>query len=130
MFKRLINFWILIIWISSVVYAGLIKNPKTVLVGASRTDITPKFPVVLAGYGGRTKEFEGIDNALWARCLVIGRENPAVLVVIDNCGITKEVRAALAKRIKKLGIPEKNLVITYMIFIYTLKSLIMIKKIM
>ena len=112
MFKRLINFWILILCISSVVYAGLIKNPKTVLVGASRTDITPKFPVVLAGYGGRTKEFEGIDNALWARCLVIGRENPAVLVVIDNCGITKEIRAALAKRIKKLGIPEKNLVIT------------------
>ena len=112
MFKRLINFWILILCISSVVYAGLIKNPKTVLVGVSRTDITPKFPVVLAGYGGRTKEFEGIDNALWARCLVIGRENPAVLVVIDNCGITKEIRAALAKRIKKLGIPEKNLVIT------------------
>ena len=112
MFKRLINFWTLILCISSVVYAGLIKNPKTVLVGVSRTDITPKFPVVLAGYGGRTKEFEGIDNALWARCLVIGRENPAVLVVIDNCGITKEIRAALAKRIKKLGIPEKNLVIT------------------
>ena len=85
MFKQLINFWILILWSSSVVYAGLIKNPKTVLVGVSRTDITPKFPVVLAGYGGRTKEFEGIDNALWARCLVLGRDNPAVLVVIDNC---------------------------------------------
>ena len=82
------------------------------LIGVSRTDITPKFPVVLAGYGGRTKEFEGIDTKLWARCLVIGKDNPAVLVVIDNCGITSKIRNDLAERVKKFGISESNLVIS------------------
>ena len=88
------------------------NQSETVFVGSSKVDITPKFPVVLAGYGGRTQEFEGIDTKLWARCLVIGKENPAVLVVIDNCGITSKIKNDLAERIKKFGISESNLVIS------------------
>ena len=88
------------------------NQSETVFVGSSKVDITPKFPVVLAGYGGRTQEFEGIDTKLWARCLVIGKENPAVLVVIDNCGITSKIRNGLAERIKKFGISDSSLVIS------------------
>ena len=85
---------------------------ESVFIGSSKTDITPNFPVVLAGYGGRTKEFEGVDAALWARCLVIGKDDPAVLVVVDNCGITKEIRSKLAQRISEFGVSEKNLVVS------------------
>ncbi|MDE0569866.1 MAG: hypothetical protein OSB44_04245, partial [Verrucomicrobiales bacterium] len=58
-----------------------------VQVGVAKIDVTPREPVVLAGYGGRTKEFDGIDTSLWARCLVIGKNEPAVIVVVDNCGV-------------------------------------------
>ena len=40
------------------------------VVGAARIDATPTQPVVLAGYGGRTKEYEGIDTKLWARAMI------------------------------------------------------------
>lgn len=85
---------------------------RGVFIGSSKTDITPNFPVLLAGYGGRTKEHEGVDTSLWARCLVIGKDDPAVLVVVDNCGITKEIRSKLAQRIAELGVSEKNLVVS------------------
>ena len=87
-------------------------SSESVFIGSSKTDITPNFPVVLAGYGGRTKEFEGIDALLWARCVVIGKDDPAVLVVVDNCGITKEIRSKLAGRIAEFGVSEKNLVVS------------------
>ncbi|MDB4721432.1 neutral/alkaline non-lysosomal ceramidase N-terminal domain-containing protein [Verrucomicrobiales bacterium] len=83
-----------------------------VQVGVAKVDVTPREPVVLAGYGGRTKEFDGIDTPLWARCLVIGKNEPAVIVVVDNCGIPGKLRTLLAKRLSKQGIPEKNLVVS------------------
>ena len=88
-FKSVIHIVFVIIGLSLfllVINADSNNQSKTIFVGSSKVDITPKFPVVLAGYGGRTREFEGVDTELWARCLVIGKENPAVLVVIDNCG--------------------------------------------
>lgn len=82
-----------------------------VLVGVAKIDVTPIEPVVLAGYGGRTNEFDGIDSPLWARSLVIGGEDPAVIVVVDNCGIPGKLRSVLAERLSKRGIPDKNLVV-------------------
>ena len=82
-----------------------------VQVGVAKVDVTPREPVVLAGYGGRTKAFDGIDSPLWARSLVIGGEEPAVIVVVDNCGVPGKLRSLLAERLSKRGIPEKNLVV-------------------
>ena len=53
-------------------------------VGVSRVDVTPTHPVLLAGYGGRTTEHEGVDTPLWARAMVIGKTKPAVIVALDN----------------------------------------------
>ena len=114
-FKRVIHIVYTIIGLGLfllVIFADPNNKTNSVFVGSSKVDVTPKFPVVLAGYGGRTKEFDGIDTKLWARCLVIGKDNPAVLVVIDNCGITSKIRNDLAERIKKFGISESNLVIS------------------
>ena len=87
------------------------ESKNNVQVGVAKVDVTPREPVVLAGYGGRTKEFDGIDSSLWARCMVIGRNEPAVIVVVDNCGVPGKLRSLLAKRLFKRGIPEKNLVV-------------------
>ncbi len=81
------------------------------MVGAAKVEVTPKGPVVLAGYGGRTKEFEGIDTKLWARAMVIGEKEPVAVVVLDNCGVPAPVTARLAKRLAKQGIAPGRLVV-------------------
>lgn len=85
------------------------KTP--VLVGAAKVDATPERPVVLAGYGGRTGEHEGIDTQLWARAMVIGDYDPAAIVVLDNCGVPAPVTARLAKRLARHGITPDRLIV-------------------
>ena len=86
------------------------KTP-TVMVGAARVEVTPREPVVLAGYGGRNGEFEGIDTQLWVRAMVIGDEHPVAIVVVDNCGVPGRVTARLAKRLAKHGVAPQRLVV-------------------
>ena len=61
-------------------------------------DVTPTHPVLLAGYGGRTTEHDCVDTPLWARAMVIGNTKPAVIVAVDNCGVTQAITDRLAKR--------------------------------
>lgn len=84
---------------------------SSVMVGAARVEVTPREPVVLAGYGGRTGEFEGIDTKLWARAMVIGETEPVAVVVLDNCGVPADVTARLAKRLAKRGLTPERLVV-------------------
>jgi len=72
-------------WICAAVFAA---DQPNILVGVAKVDVTPTVPVVLAGYGGRTPEYEGIDDKLWARALVIGDRQPVAVVALDNCGVT------------------------------------------
>ena len=58
------------------------SEDRLVPVGAAKVDVTPAHPVVLAGYGGRTTELEGIDTRLWARAMVIGKEKPVAIVFL------------------------------------------------
>ena len=80
-------------------------------VGVAKTEVTPKGPVVLAGYGSRRTEHEGIDSKLWARAMVIGSENPVAVVAIDNCGVPAAITARLAGRLVKHGILRERLVV-------------------
>ena len=83
-----------------------------VTVGAAKIDVTPTHPVALAGYGGRTREHEGVDTKIWARALAIGAKNPAVIVAVDNCGIPASVTRAVAAKLEKgHGIKPANLVL-------------------
>lgn len=70
-----------------------------VQVGTAKVDITPTHPTLLAGYGGRSGEHEGIDTRLWARALVIGHENPVVLIAVDNCGVPAQVSQVIQKEL-------------------------------
>lgn len=87
--------------LATVVWSGhnaAVLSGEPVSVGAARVDVTPKHPVVLAGYGSRDSEFEGIDTKLWARALVIGQKRPVVIVVLDNCGIPRMVTKRSGKK--------------------------------
>ena len=92
-------------------HARLPEQASRIFVGAAKIDVTPLNPVVLAGYGSRTKEFEGIDTRLWARCLVIGKTTPVVIVALDNAGVPAEIRARLLARLNTEGIADERLVV-------------------
>ena len=57
-----------------VVFGQAAKTRNWCRIGVAKVDVTPKGPVVLAGYGGRTTEHEGIDTKLWARAMVMGNK--------------------------------------------------------
>jgi hypothetical protein len=69
------------------VFGQAAKARNWCLIGVAKVDVTPKGPVVSAGYGGRTTEHEGIDTKLWARAMVMGNKSPVAVVVLDNCGV-------------------------------------------
>lgn len=72
---------------------------QVVQVGAAKLDITPTHPTLLAGYGGRPGEHEGIDTRLWARALAIGEKRPVVLVAVDNCGVPAQVTEVIQRQL-------------------------------
>ena len=84
---------------------------RVIRVGVAKVDVTPRGPVVLAGYGGRTKEHEGIDTRLWARAMVIGDKTPVAIVALDNCGVPAKLVQVLAKRLSQHGITQDRLVV-------------------
>jgi len=85
---------------------------RMVSVGVAKVDVTPLHPVVLAGYGGRQTEFEGVETRLWARAMVIGDVDPVAVVVIDNCGVPGVLRDILARRVAAMGISSERLVVS------------------
>jgi neutral/alkaline ceramidase-like enzyme len=72
-------------------------------VGVASLDITPNYPVRLAGYAVRKSESEGVTQHLWAKALAIGsdRERPAVLITVDTCGFPLSLRAEVVRRLRK-----------------------------
>ena len=82
-----------------------------VMVGVAKVDVTPTHPVLLAGYGGRTSEHEGVDTLLWARAMAIGETKPAVIVALDNCGVTQAITDRLAKRLVNRGVAAGRLIV-------------------
>lgn len=82
-------------------------------VGVAKVDVTPTHRVLLAGYGARKTESEGIDTHLWARSLVIGDKSPLVLIAVDNCGVPARVVEDVAKLLQeKAKIKRAQLVIS------------------
>ena len=90
---------------------GLAAEQTHVQVGVAKVDVTPRTPVVLAGYGGRSSEHEGIDTPLWARAMVIGDARPVAIVVLDNCGVPHALREQLATLLATRGIAKTHLVV-------------------
>ena len=88
---------------------------ETTAVGVARIDITPDGPIRLTGYASRKAESEGVAGRLWAKALAIGTDDgdgPAVLVMVENCGVPHSVTAEVAGHLKaKAGIKPERLVV-------------------
>ncbi|MBM4089066.1 MAG: hypothetical protein FJ276_06490 [Planctomycetes bacterium] len=86
-----------------------------VLAGVARIDITPDYPVRLAGYAGRMEEATEVVQRLWGKALAIGDdsgEGPAVLILAENCSATAELTSELADRLAaKAGIRPRRCVV-------------------
>jgi hypothetical protein len=71
-------------------------------VGTAQYDITPSYPVRLAGYAARKSECEGVSQHIYAKALAIGsdREEPALLLTVDNCGVPINIRNEVVRRLR------------------------------
>lgn len=82
--------------------AGFAED-ETVPIGVARIDITPDSPIRLTGYASRKTESEGVALRLWAKALAIGGdagEGPAVLMMVENCGVPASLAAEVAGRLE------------------------------
>jgi len=71
--------------------------------GTAKADITPKKPIWMAGYGGRSKESEGVLHPLWAKALALEDANGkrAVIIGTDTLGMTASIYSSLKTRLQK-----------------------------
>ena len=72
-------------------------------VGAASAKITPGKPMWMAGYAGRTKPSEGVEQDLFAKALVLedligGR---FALITMDLIGVPRDLRLNVAARVEK-----------------------------
>ena len=83
-------------------------------VGVARIDVTPDYPIRLTGYAARKTESEGVEQRLWAKALAIGSDadGPAILIAVDNCGVSALVIDEVAARLKsKIGLPRERIAV-------------------
>jgi len=94
---------------------GLAAADEMVPIGVGRVDITPDGPIRLTGYASRKTESEGVALRLWAKALAIGSDGgdgPAVLMMVENCGVPASLTAEVAGRLKaKARIAPQRIVI-------------------
>jgi len=94
----------------AVVYSGGLSvagENSTTLVGVAKVDITPDYPVRLSGFGFRREESGGVTHPIGAKALAIKDQSgsPAILVTVDNLGVSDTMVCDLRKRLKaKAGI--------------------------
>lgn len=81
-------------------------------VGVARIDITPTYPIRLSGFGFRRAESEGVTHRIWAKALAFGDRDPAVLIAVDNLGVSTAITQEIAKRLEAKGVKPERLVIT------------------
>ena len=88
--------------------------PSTIPVGIAEIDITPTYPIRLSGYGARRDGTVQVETTLRAKALAIGNEQPALLITLENCGVTDTFTTEIAKRLYDCaGLPGDRLTICY-----------------
>ena len=88
----------IIVWFR---FSGYAAEPALRPVGAARVDITPNYPIRLSGYGSRTHVNAGVAQRLYAKAHAIGGDldGPAILVTVDNCGVSGSIREEVIRRL-------------------------------
>jgi putative membrane-bound dehydrogenase-like protein len=93
--------------------ASLITFAHAADIGVARVDVTPSEPVRLTGYASRNAPHVGVEQKLWVKALAIGsdREEPAVLLTLDNCGVAEETYREVAQRLARHGVKQDRFTI-------------------
>jgi hypothetical protein len=82
--------------------------------GIATVDITPREPIRLGGYGGRTTESDGVAQNIWAKAVALGsdEEGPVVLITTDLIGISSEITDGVAATLaREAGIGRADLAV-------------------
>lgn len=83
-------------------------------VGLAEANITPEMPVVMSGYGGRTKPFEKVAAELFVKVMVLedASGQRGVIVTSDLLGFPAEVAEPICERIgKKTGLKREQILL-------------------
>jgi putative membrane-bound dehydrogenase-like protein len=100
----LVTFWTLV--------ADAQQN-RLLSVGAAGIDVTPGHPTRLHGYGGRTRNADGVAQKIFAKALAFGTdaEGPRILITLDNLGVPGAVTEEVAARLKARNVTREHLAI-------------------
>lgn len=82
--------------------------------GLAKVDITPREPVPLAGYGGKTRLSQRVEHPIYIKALALRDDSGAtsVLVTADLVGLSDKMIARIASDAKtKHGIPRERLIL-------------------
>ena len=96
--------------ITHLINSNVFAQKNTIAVGAASIDITPQFPVRLAGFAFRVKkEAEGTALPLHAKALAFGNnfQNSAVIITADLIGISSRITDSVKARLTKKIQPER-----------------------
>jgi hypothetical protein len=93
------------------------QNPRTSRwkVGLAQANITPKQPILLAGYASRKKPFDKIVGELYAKAMVLedAEGSRGVMVTCDLIGFSQEVIEPICERIgTKTGLKRDQILIS------------------
>jgi putative membrane-bound dehydrogenase-like protein len=106
--SRLLVF-LLLVCVSSPCFA---EEANVWQAGVSQVDITPAYPVRLSGFGFRRTESEGVTQRIWAKALALGDKEPAVLITVDNLGVSAGIVRELARRLEGQGVKSDRFAVT------------------
>jgi putative membrane-bound dehydrogenase-like protein len=98
----------------AVIFCMAGSRAAVISVGVAKVDITPDYPVRLSGFGFRRTESEGVTMNIFAKALAFGdeKEGPAILVTVDNVGVSDEITREIAQRLAgKIGLKRERFTI-------------------
>lgn len=90
------------------------ERPAT-RIGTAKVNITPDYPVHLAGYASRRTESEGVTQQIWAKALAIGGDEgagPALLITVESCGVPENLVDAVFAKLQSTGLRRERLVVS------------------
>ncbi len=114
--KSIVRLWFVLAWMCVAMGSTALADDSTYLVGVSKVDITPDYPVRLNGFGSRRDESTGVSQRIWAKALAISLrdELPVVIFTCDNLGIREPMLDQVAAELKRrFGIPRENITLTF-----------------
>ncbi|MFO0879600.1 MAG: hypothetical protein U0840_19825 [Gemmataceae bacterium] len=97
------RYLVLVLLVGVVSMTPAAEKPATWKAGLARARITPREPMWLAGYGGRTRPAEGTLHDIWIKAMALedATGHRLVLLTSDLCGLPKWMYDSICTRLEK-----------------------------